>query len=351
MTARNDKARGQAGQGAQQGQRNAKNTTGVANVNALAGVVGVEHFAASPKKPRGLGRATVELRDAILDALRCDKGPWTVRQVFYQVEVRGACEKSDAGYGRVQRQVLAMRREGLIPYGLIADNTRWMRKPRTFASLADWVDYSTDALRIDLWRDSGRRVEVWCEKDALAGVLFDVTAKWHVPLMVTKGYSSETFAYSAAEEIVDQCKPTTIYYLGDFDPSGKHAAHDLELRLRGFIVDMFGQRLASHPRLASLAAGILDFVPLAVTPNQIEDMDLPTRPTKRTDARLWWFVERYGDVDSCELDAIPPAALRAMVAAAIRSHLDEDALAKIDAEQVAARELVERTLEPLRAAA
>lgn len=312
-----------------------------------------EQILTSPKKGRGLGRTTVALREAILEVLRQDKGPWTVRQIYYRVEVLGACDKTDAGYGRVQRQVLAMRREGLIPYEMISDNTRWMRKPRTFDSLTDWVDYSTDALRIDLWRDVERRVEVWCEKDALAGVLFDVTSKWHVPLMVTRGYSSETFAYAAAEEIVDKCKLTTIYYIGDFDPSGKHAAHDLETRLRGFIVDLCVQRKYATSRYPPewWSTHLLDFVPLAVTPEQIEEMNLPTRPTKRTDARLEWFVSQYGDVESCEVDAIPPAALRAIVETAISGHVDADALARIEAEQATARDLVARTLEPLRSAA
>ncbi len=299
---------------------------------------------ASPRKPRGLGRSTVDLRDAILRVLQEDEGPWTVRQIFYRVEVLGACDKTDAGYGRVQRQVLAMRRAGLIAYHTIADNTRWMRKPRTFDSLTDWVDYSTDALLIDLWRDSERRVEVWCEKDALAGVLVDVTSVWHVPLMVTRGYSSETFAYNAAEEIAERSRPTTIYYVGDFDPSGKHAAHDIETRLRGFIVDLLPQR----PRIAK---ELLNFVELAVTPEQVGAMDLPTRPTKKNDARYPWFASRFGDVESCELDAIPPGTLRKIVDSAIRSNVDADALDRIETEQAAARELVERTLAPLRARA
>ena len=33
-------------------------------------------------------------------------------------------------------------------------------------------------------------VEVWCEKDALAGVLMEETEVYDVPLMVAKGYSS-----------------------------------------------------------------------------------------------------------------------------------------------------------------
>jgi hypothetical protein len=189
---------------------------------------------ASTKKVRGLARSTITLRETLLSIIASDEGPWTVRQLFYAVSVRNAVEKSEAGYRQVQRQVLLMRRERLIDYRMIADNTRWMRKPSTFDSLDHWVERSISTLRLDLWRDNNARVEIWLEKDALAGVLYDITAKWHVPLMVTRGYSSESFAYGAAENINNNERITHIYYLGDFDPSGVNAADDLESRLRAF---------------------------------------------------------------------------------------------------------------------
>ena len=68
--------------------------------------------------------------------------PCTVRQAFYQASVRGGVEKSEAGYGNVQRALAQLRRGGLIRYGDIVDNTRWMRKPRTFDSLQDALDHT-----------------------------------------------------------------------------------------------------------------------------------------------------------------------------------------------------------------
>ena len=43
----------------------------------------------------------------------------------------------------------------------------------------------------------------WCEKDALAGVLLDVTSEFDVPLMVSKGFASESYLHSAAAVITD----------------------------------------------------------------------------------------------------------------------------------------------------
>jgi len=42
--------------------------------------------------------------------------PMTVRQVFYQATVRGIVEKTEAGYAKVQNDLVLMRREGVLPY-------------------------------------------------------------------------------------------------------------------------------------------------------------------------------------------------------------------------------------------
>ena len=55
-----------------------------------------------------------------------------------------------------------MRRSGEIPYGWIADSTRWMRKPRSYTSLADMLRVTTETYRRALWDDQDAYVEVWC---------------------------------------------------------------------------------------------------------------------------------------------------------------------------------------------
>ena len=57
--------------------------------------------------------------------------PMTVRQVFYQATVRGLVEKAEAGYAKVQADLVQMRLAGRLPYDWLADNTRWQRKPRS----------------------------------------------------------------------------------------------------------------------------------------------------------------------------------------------------------------------------
>jgi hypothetical protein len=237
-----------------------------------------------------------------------DQHPATVRGTFYQAVSRGLVAKSEQEYkGTVGRLLTEMRRAGELPYRWLADNTRWRRKRRTYNSLQDMLEITARTYRRALWGSQEAYVEVWLEKDALAGVLYEVTQDWDVPLMVTRGYSSLTFLHSAAEAIADQHKPTFIYYLGDHDPSGLDIPRKVESELR---------------RLAPAAE--ISFERLAVTPEQIIELNLPTRPTKRSDSRSKGF-----EGESVEVDAIPAPFLRQLVGGHIEAHVDREALDRL----------------------
>jgi len=69
-------------------------------------------------------KSDMEARKAALIEIMSEQRPMTVRQVFYQATVRGVIEKTEAGYGKVQRALVDLRRSGLVPYAWIADSTR-----------------------------------------------------------------------------------------------------------------------------------------------------------------------------------------------------------------------------------
>jgi Protein of unknown function C-terminus (DUF2399) len=258
------------------------------------------------------------VRAAIYAALAAEH-PATVRQVFYRLVTTGAIAKTEAEYkSTVVRLLTAMRREGRVPYHWIADNTRWMRKSQSYNSLEDALYRTAQTYRRAVWAGQPAYVEVWLEKDALAGVLLEVTDAWDVPLMVTRGYPSLTFLHSAAEQIADAGKPAFLYYFGDYDPSGVDIARKVEVDLR---------------TLAPTAD--LSFERIAVTPAQISAWGLPTRPTKRTDARAKHF-----EGESVEVDAIPPDQLRALTTAAIVQHVDDHAVDLLRTAEQSERELL-----------
>jgi hypothetical protein len=278
----------------------------------------------SPIKRIRSTKAEVEDRRRELYEIVADMRPMTVRQVFYQASVRGIVEKSEGGYTKVQTDLVLMRRSGELPYDWLADNTRWQRRPRTFNNIEQALDDTARFYRKSLWNDAGCYVEIWLEKDALAGVVHPVTLKFDVPLMVARGYASLSFLHSAAEYIAEVGVPTYIYHLGDFDPSGVNAGEKIEQTLR------------------QLAPGAdIHFQRLGVTPDQIISWRLPTRPTKLTDTRS----KGFGDI-SVELDAIEPDALRDLVQTAIEQHLPPEQYAILkaaeDSERSILRDMVTR---------
>ena len=180
-------------------------------------------YVASHIKRRRSTRAEVEDRREKLFEIVEAMQPMTVRQVFYQATGRGIVEKSEAGYTKVQTDLVHMRRAGVLPYSWLADNTRWQRKPDTFSSVEHALEETARFYRKTLWDDIDAYAEVWLEKDALAGVVLPVTSKYDVPLMVARGYASLSFLHSAAEYINELEVPVYIYHLKDFDPSGVNA--------------------------------------------------------------------------------------------------------------------------------
>jgi hypothetical protein len=244
------------------------------------------------------------IRDHIKDLLE-QNNPQTVRQVFYALTVRGAIAKAEIEYKRTVVRLLGeMREAGEIPFEWIADNTRWQRKLSTFTGIESCLNSCANNYRRDLWAAMPVYVEVWCEKDALAGVLMEETKVYDVPLMVARGYSSLSFLHSAAMAVEAKDKPAYIYHFGDLDPSGVDAARDIEVKLRRY------------------APGAeIHFERPAVTRAQVEEWNLPTRPTKQTDTRAKKFAGT-----SVELDAIPAHKLRELVRECIERHVDQHQL-------------------------
>ena len=115
----------------------------------------------------------VQFRSDLLDIVS-EMQPMTVRQVFYQATVRGFVDKSEAGYSKVQINLVHMRRSGDLSYEWLADNTRWIRRPTTYDSVQAAIDDTARFYRKSLWRDIDGYVEVWLEKDALSGVVFPI---------------------------------------------------------------------------------------------------------------------------------------------------------------------------------
>lgn len=119
-------------------------------------------------------RSTASEMDAWRDTLMQiteEIKPATVRQVFYQCVVRDLIEKTENGYKRVAATLAELRKSGRMPYKWLADATRWQRRPRSYDSLMESIEATAAFYRRDALTRSERYIEVWLEKEALAGVV------------------------------------------------------------------------------------------------------------------------------------------------------------------------------------
>ncbi len=273
----------------------------------------------SPIKRHRRTRQELEDLDRALAEIVAEIEPATVRQIFYQAVVRGLVPKDEAkGYKLVQRRLVKLRETGEIPYGWITDNVRIVRGYNRYEGPEDYARVAAEFYRRDYWADSPVNVEVWLEKDALAGVLVPtVVEECGLDLHVTRGYASVSYLEGAASFIRSDGRPTYVYLLTDFDPSGLGIAETVtaELVRRSYPTEVHVERLA-------------------VSREQIDEYGLPTRPTKTTDSRARKFVRQHG-TGSVELDAIPPDTLRGLVRESIELHMDPR---RLDALRLAERE-------------
>jgi len=278
-------------------------------------------YESSPtKRHRRTREQLVALRGQLRD-LMANEYPMTVRQVFYRAVSAGLVPKTEQAYKNdVGRLLVLMRRDGQIPYSWIADNTRWQRKPRTFSSAEEALQQTARTYRRAVWDDMPAYVEIWTEKDALAGVLMEETDPWDVPLMVSRGFSSASYLWEAAENIKAVGKPAFLYYFGDHDPSGVHIDRNINRQLRALAPD-----------------AEITFRRVAVLREQIAELRLPTRPTKRTDSRSKTF-----EGESVEVDAIPPGQLRVIVRECIERHVDHRQFEVLQVAERSERELLMR---------
>ena len=287
-------------------------------IKALEFWIGGEQ--APAKRGRPLAASTLRVREAVLDLVD-KRDRMTVRGIFYALTTTHVVPKTEAGYRKVQTQVLAMRREGLLPWSFVADGTRWVRQASTYDSTEEALNDVARLYRRDLWRSQDVRVELWLEKDALADLIWPTVNQWGVPLLVSRGTSSATFLHNAAQEaevaFLADGRRTVVLALYDHDAGGERAFRTV---VRG---------MAEYAPLSRPTVKLL-----GVTAEQIEAWNLPTRPAKAKDPE----AKRWGDRPAVELDAISPDQLRQLVDDAILEWVDPHAWNVAQAYETAERE-------------
>lgn len=268
------------------------------------------------KRRQRMTKAEIEqLEKQALEILE-ESRPASVRHVFYRLtnpRLEVPIPKTEQGYSRVVHRVGVMRKEGRLPYSWISDSSRTGWHTNSWDDMGDFVEHAARLYRKDLWRTHGlAHVEVWCESRSAAGMIQGVCRDLRVSLYPTGGFSSLTLCYEAAVNIDHRVRETglgdvAILILTDFDPAGFFIDEDYRAKLGGHLAEL------STP-------ATLHVERLAITPEQITELDLPTKPRKSTE-------KRKQEIEATvEIEAMPVNILRSELRRTVESYLEPRAL-------------------------
>lgn len=265
-------------------------------------------------------KTRLDVINQIITEYQRDGYTLSLRQLYYQLVSRDVVPNKQSEYAKLSTLLKEGRMGGIVDWDAIEDRLRKPSVPSSWDSPKDAMDALISQYKLPRMEGQSTYVEVWVEKDALSGVLKRITEKYHIPILVNRGYSSASAMFDAynrfkngiskiLETESDDGANVVILYLGDFDPSGMDMLRDIEDRINEFAKKHF----ESFP---------LTVIPIALTREQISKYNPPENPAKRTDPRSGKFIDEHGD-KSWEVDALPPKVLNSLLESSILKHIDK----------------------------
>lgn len=262
----------------------------------------------------------------IISEYQADGFVLTLRQLYYQFVARGLIPNNDRQYKRLGSVVNNGRLAGLIDWEAIEDRTRNLSKLDHWTSPAEIIEACAHGYRVDLWDDQDYRVEVWIEKEALAGVIERICNRLDVPFFSCRGYVSQSEQWRAGkrfESYADAGQSVIVLHLGDHDPSGIDMTRD------------------NQDRLGMFSRWNVDVERIALNFDQVEELNPPPNPAKLTDSRVGQYLQRFG-AQSWELDALDPKYIERLIRTHVARFTDDERMEQAKARQESEREDLRR---------
>jgi hypothetical protein len=307
-------------------------------------------------RPGAEARGVVRAAESICAEYAGQGYDLTLRQLYYQFVARDLLPNTQQAYKRLGDIINRARLAGLLDWDYIVDRTRNLRGTSHWGHPSEVIDAAARSYRIDKWATQRARVEVWVEKEALAGIVQRSADGHDVDWFSCRGYVSQSELWAASQRHLRYLlggQRVVILHLGDHDPSGIDMTRDIRDRVLQYAYhDWYrhhADAFAGTERVtyADIEKHIDERVDLdghepieirriALNRDQVDQYDPPPNPAKLTDSRADSYVDEHG-YESWELDALDPAVLGGLIASAIEDVRDPDRYADL-----AAREARER---------
>ena len=187
------------------------------------------------------------------------------------------------------------RRAGRISWDAIRDDGFQLHTPQSWTSpdeLAGAFLSGLQEFHLDRQTGQPRRLLIAVEAAGMLPQIERITDPYGIPCYAAGGFDSATAKYQLAKTL-SRWRVAEVLHIGDHDPSGVHLFSSMAEDVTA---------LAEGITLESIA---IRFTRLAVTPEQIGSLNLPTAPPKAEDRRS--FEGR-----TVQAEAIPPDTLAAI---------------------------------------
>lgn len=196
------------------------------------------------------------------------------------------------------------RPRGLTPWRPRAASAELVRKAKHV--LDEYEAFLAARAEVDRQQGQQQYLEVWVEAAGMASLAWDVTERYSVPVYSSGGFDSLTSKYDAARRIRDRELPTVVLHVGDYDESGEAMYDNVADDIPALVRDLGGLHVP-------------EFVRAAVTRDQIDFYDLPTKPKKEKKVKTY---AAFTDTVTVQAEAFAPDVLQQLIREAVEDHLD-----------------------------
>lgn len=316
-------------------------------------------------KPGSEAQEAIAQANAICRDYQLQGYDLTLRQLFYQFVSRDLIPNTQQSYKRLGDIINKARLAGLMDWNYIIDRTRNLQSLSHWSTPGEIIRSAARSFALDKWRNQPARVEVWVEKEALAGIVSQAADRYDCAWFSCRGYVSQSELWGAAQRHLAYLKRgqrIVVVHLGDHDPSGIDMTRDITDRLMMFITqDWLNQMMPGSEASVRVSEIIkhmtynLDNVGMlsgdyagrdpitvnriALNMAQVEEYEPPPNPAKLTDSRAPDYMALYGD-DSWELDALDPSTLDGLITSAIQEVINQDSFDEMEQAEESHREIL-----------
>jgi hypothetical protein len=278
------------------------------------------------KRRAEISPAKIPFVTAVINILESLKAylPLSVRHVHYELlndpPLRHASKKNSTysndkqSYKDLTDLVTRMRLDRYIPFDWISDETRPISILTSYENAGAFLTKEMDGLLKGYYRDllqsQPNHIEIMYEKLTGRSFIEPIALNYCLPLTIGRGFCSLPPRVAMAGRYRASGKEKLIILaMSDLDPDGDEITQSFARSMRDdFAIDV-------------------ECIKAALTMDQVKEREIAPNKleAKAGSASYPRYVERYGTNEVWELEALGPAAQRALLEEAILSVLDIDA--------------------------